>query len=97
MPKYPGGDEALKEYIEKQKEEMLKKAESEGKKLKGKTYVNFVIQTDGSVAETKIARGSGSGYTDEKAIEIVKGMDNWTPGKQRGKPVSVSYTIPIEF
>ncbi|GET33123.1 hypothetical protein PbJCM13498_19860 [Prolixibacter bellariivorans] len=97
MPKYPGGDEALKEYIEKQKEEMLKKAESEGKKLKGKTYVSFVIQTDGSVAETKIARGSGSGYTDEKAAEIIKGMEKWSPGKQRGKPVSVSYTIPIEF
>jgi TonB family protein len=97
MPQYPGGDTALKEYIESQKEKMLKKAESEGKKLKGKSYVNFVIQTDGSVAKIKIARGSGSRYTDEKAIEIVKEMDNWTPGKQRGKPVSVSYTIPIEF
>lgn len=76
---------------------MLKKAESEGKKLKRKTYVNIVVQPDASVDKVKITRACGSSYLDEKAIEIVKGMDNWTPGKQRGKPVSVSYTIPIEF
>lgn len=97
MPKYPGGDEALKEYIESKKEEMLKQAESEGKTLKGKVYVNFVVQTDGSVAEVKIVRSSGSQYLDENGIGIVKGMPKWTPGKQRGKPVSVSYTLPITF
>ena len=97
MPQYPGGDDALKAYIESKKEEMLKKAESEGKTLKGKAYVNFVVQPDGSVGQVKITRASGSKYLDEKAIEIVKGMEKWTPGTQRGKAVAVNFVVPIEF
>lgn len=97
MPQYPGGQPALARYIEDQKKEIIQEATAEGKTLKGKVYINFVVQTDGSVAQAKIVRSSGSRYLDDKGVEIVKGMQKWTPGKQRGKPVSVSYTLPITF
>lgn len=97
MPQYPGGQPALARYIDDKKKEIVQKAKAEGKTLKGKVYVNFVVQTDGSVGQVKITKASGSKYLDEKAIEIVKGMEKWSPGKQRGKPVRVSFVVPIEF
>jgi len=97
MPQYPGGQPALARYIDDQKKEIVREAKAEGKTLKGKAYVNFVVQPDGSVGQVKIAKASGSKYIDKKAIEIVKGMDKWSPGKQRGKAVPVNFAVPIEF
>ncbi|GET30148.1 M56 family metallopeptidase [Prolixibacter sp. SD074] len=97
MPQYPGGQPALARYIDDQKKEIIQEAKAEGKTLKGKAYVNFVVQPDGSVGQVKITKASGSKYLDEKAIEIVKGMDKWSPGKQRGKAVPVNFAVPIEF
>lgn len=34
---------------------------------------------------------------DAIALELVKGMPTWSPGKEKGKPVHCSYTVPITF
>ncbi|MGB0931105.1 MAG: energy transducer TonB, partial [Chitinophagales bacterium] len=34
---------------------------------------------------------------DAEAIRVVKEMPKWNPGKQRGKPVRVAFTLPIRF
>jgi TonB family protein len=58
--------------------------------------VSFVIEKDGSVNEVKVLRSIGGGC-DEEAVRVVKAMPKWKPGKQEGKPVRVSYMMPINF
>ena len=41
-------------------------------------------------------RGIGGGC-DEEAVRVVKAMPKWNPGKQRGRPVRVLYSIPVIF
>lgn len=64
--------------------------------IQGKVFVQFVIEKDGSVSDVKVAR-SVDPSLDKEAIRVVKAMPKWKPGKQRGKPVRVSYTVPINF
>lgn len=64
--------------------------------LPGTVYVQFVVEKDGSISDVKVLRGIGGGC-DEEAVRVVKSMPKWKPGKQRGQPVRVYYTLPIDF
>jgi len=62
--------------------------------------IQFVVEKDGSVAETRVVRDIGAGC-GTAALKVVDAMNNmpqkWTPGKQRGRPVKVLYTLPVRF
>lgn len=93
MPSFPGGEAKLFEYLGKNiKYPQIAKEAG----ISGIVYVNFVVGTDGNISDVKVLRGIGGGC-DEEAIRVVKNMPQWTPGKQRGKPVKVSYNLPIRF
>jgi len=64
--------------------------------VQGKVYVKFVIEKDGSITDVQISRGVDASL-DKEAVRVIKAMPKWTPGKQRGKAVRVSYTLPINF
>jgi len=66
------------------------------KKIKGTIYVSFTVKENGEVTSPKVIRGINP-LLDNEAIRVVKLMPRWTPGKQKGKPVSVSFTIPFRF
>ncbi len=93
MPEFPGGTEKLFRYLGKNIEypPMAKDAG-----IKGKVYITFVVDKDGSITDVQVLRGIGGGC-DEEAIRVVKGMPKWSPGKQRGKSVRVQYNLPINF
>lgn len=63
--------------------------------VEGRVVVQFVIDKNGNITNPKIVRGIGAGC-DEEALRVIK-LARFKPGMQRGKPVSVSYTIPINF
>ncbi len=93
MPLFPGGDEALRMFLA----DHLKYPEVAKKNgIQGKVYVTFVVDVDGSVTDTKIARGVDPAL-DKEALRVVNLLPNWTPGKQKGEAVKVSYTVPINF
>ncbi|MBL4715831.1 MAG: energy transducer TonB, partial [Bacteroidia bacterium] len=50
----------------------------------------------GRVEKAHILKGIGGGC-DEEALRVVNMMPNWNAGKQRGKAVSVWFTLPIKF
>ncbi len=50
----------------------------------------------GEVEDVKIVRGVHF-LLDLEAKRVVEAMPVWTPGKQKGEPVDVSYTVPINF
>jgi len=93
MPEYPGGIDALRMFLAQNIKYPVKAQE---KGTQGKVFVNFVVEKDGTVGMVKIARGT-SPDLDAEAVRVVKLMTNWTPGKNSGKPVRVSYTLPINF
>lgn len=64
--------------------------------IQGKVFVQFVIEKDGSITDVKVLRGVDASL-DKEAIRVVQAMPKWNPGKQRGKAVRVSYTLPINF
>lgn len=65
-------------------------------KTEGKVFVKFVIEKDGSITNVAIAR-SVNELLDAEAVRVVKAMPAWSPGKQKGKPVRVAFTVPINF
>jgi len=64
--------------------------------IQGRVYVQFVVETNGAVTNVKVTR-SVDPSLDKEAIRAVKNSPKWKPGKQRGRSVRVSYTIPVTF
>jgi TonB family protein len=93
MPLYPGGESAMMEYVAKN---IVYPQEARDKEISGCVFVGFIVEKDGSIGEVKLLSGIGGGC-DEEAIRVIKDMPKWKPGKQDGKPVRVSYQMPIFF
>lgn len=89
MPNFPGGKEAMMKYISGKVKYPITKAS-------GRVVVQFIVDTNGAVVEPKVVR-SVSPKLDQAALDAVKGMPKWEPGKLNGKPVRVKYNIPINF
>jgi len=66
--------------------------------IQGNVYVGFTVMEDGSIQEVQIKQGiSGGKVCDDEALRVIRSFPNWTPGKITGKPVRVSYVLPIRF
>ena len=92
-PEFPGGPAKLLEYVQKNLKYPMMARESD---IQGRVFVNFVVEKDGSISNVKVLRGIGGGC-DEEAVRVVQSLPKFKPGKQRGNPVRVSYTLPIVF
>ena len=93
MPVFPGGmGECMKFFAMN----LRYPAVSQEACIEGEVIVEFLVGKDGSISEVKVKRGV-SPELDAEAIRVVSKMPNWTPGKQRGKPINVRYEIPIMF
>ena len=93
MPEFPGGDLALRKWIADHIKYPVIAAENG---IQGKVYVQFVVDRDGSISNARVARGVDSSL-DQEALRVVNNLPKWKPGMQRGKPVRVSFTVPINF
>lgn len=93
MPSFLGGPVDLFNFLSKN---IKYPSEARKNKVKGRVYVSFVVEKNGSLSNIKVLRGIGSGCNEE-AIRVVKSMPKWNPGKQRGKIVRVQYNLPIRF
>ena len=93
MPKFPGGNLALMRYIWKNvKYPSICKEYN----ITGKVYVSYIVDKQGEVTNVKIVRGVDKNL-DAEAVRVVKSLPKYTPGTQRGKPVRVMFTMPINF
>ena len=94
MPEFPGGQQALFKYLaENVKYPVI--AQENG--IQGRVICQFVVNKDGSIVDVVAVRSSGEPSLDKEAIRVIKSMPKWKPGKQRGKPVRVKYTVPVNF
>ena len=91
MPNFPGGIQEFYKFVGKTyryPREALKN------QVSGRLVLTFVIEKDGSLVDIKSLRDLGF-ETSEEAIRMLKESPSWIPGKQRGIPVRVQYTLPI--
>ena len=94
MPEFPGGQQALFKYLgENVKYPVI--AQENG--IQGRVVCQFVVNKDGSIVDVVVVRSSGDASLDKEAIRVINSMPKWKPGKQRGKPVRVKYTVPVNF
>ena len=94
MPEFPGGQQALFKFLaENVKYPVI--AQENG--IQGRVICQFVVNKDGSIVDVVAVRSSGEPSLDKEAIRVIQSMPKWKPGKQRGKPVRVKYTVPVNF
>ena len=93
MPSFPGGMEALMQYLAKN---MRYPVEAQKNKVQGRVVVGFIVSKDGDIKKAHILRGVDP-ELDAEAIRVIESMPRWMPGMQRGKAVAVSYTLPVMF
>jgi TonB family protein len=93
LPSFPGGLEAFGKFLASN---IKYPAIAKNNKIQGRVYCIFVVEKDGSLSNIRVVRGLGSGC-DEEAVRVLAISPKWDPGIQNGRPVRVSYTIPIFF
>ena len=64
--------------------------------VEGRVYVSFTVDSKGEVTDVKIVKGLGSGL-DEETMRAISALPRFIPGKQNGREVSVSFTVPITY
>ena len=55
-----------------------------------------MVDEQGKVTNAKIARGVDPSL-DKESLRVIKELKTWSPGKEKGKAVKVSYTLPINY
>lgn len=66
------------------------------KNIEGRVLVKFVVDENGFVKNVTIAK-SVYPSIDSTALAVIRKMPKWKPGRSKGKPVKVYYTLPIKF
>ncbi len=93
MPVYPGGEEAMIQFIQ---ENLKYPVRAKDNQTEGKVVLTFVVDESGAIKDIKVLRDIGDGC-GQAAIDVIKKMKPWNPGKQNGKSVQVQFTLPVDF
>ena len=93
QPEFPGGTAALLEYLRKN---IKYPAICRENNIQGRVLVTFIVNKDGAIVEPEVVK-SVNPSLDKEALRVISTMPNWKPGSQRGKPVRVKYTVPVNF
>jgi protein TonB len=68
----------------------------DSKGVKGKVFIGFIVNVDGSLSDFKIVKGLADPF-DKSALETLKKMPNWIPAKQNNKPIRTKMVMPVWF
>lgn len=93
MPEYPGGIQALFEYLQ---QNVKYPEDAKKQKIEGRVIATFVVETDGSINNVEVVKPAFPSL-DAEAVRVLSAMPKWKPGMQSGKAVRVKYTVPINF
>lgn len=93
MARYPGGENAMIQYLKKNTIYPKKARKNE---IEGTVYINFIVNKSGDLVKIKVAK-SVDPLLDEEAIRVVSNMGKWIPGEIDGEKISLYFTLPIKF
>jgi protein TonB len=91
QPEFPGGNDALMQYI---KERAY--YPSPDICVQGRVVLRFVVMSSGDIKDIEVLRSLHPDF-DKIAIEAVKSMPQWIPAKRNGQPVDCYYVLPVSF
>lgn len=97
MPEFPGGQAEMMKYIMSR---IVYPELEKQNNIEGLAIIQFIVEPNGQISNVTTAPGAESRASQslrEEAIRVIKTMPAWKPGKQRGKPVKVKFTIPVRF
>lgn len=92
-PSFPGGDAAMYQWLNSQ---IVYPAAASEEGISGKVTVQFIVEKDGRVSNVHVVRGKHPAL-DAEAKRVVSKMPKWTPGRNNGQPVRVTYNLPVTF
>lgn len=92
-PMFPNGDVAMMKFVA---DNIVYPVSALEEGVQGKVIVSFIIEKNGALSDVKVVRGMHPGL-DKEAVRVVKKMPNWTPGYNKGRPVRVTYLLPVTF
>lgn len=93
QPEFPGGQQAMRNYISNN---LVYPVQAVKDGIKGRVLVSFIVEKDGSITNPEIVK-SVHPLLDAEALRLVTNMPKWTPGIHLGFPRRVKYTIPVNF
>jgi periplasmic protein TonB len=94
MPSFKGGDiNKFREWVQKR---TTYPQEAIERKIHGKVFLTFIIETDGSVSNVTVVKGVDP-LIDDEALKSIRESPKWSPGLQRGQPVRVRYSMSLNF
>lgn len=93
MPEYPGGMQALFEFL---KQNIKYPEDAQKQKVEGRVLAKFVVETDGSISNIEVVKHAFPSL-DAEAERVIQSMPKWMPGKQKGQPVRVKFVLPVSF
>jgi len=94
MPTFRGGDVQRFSNWVKERVKYPQIAQENG--IQGKVFIGFIVEPDGSVSNVTVLRSVDKSLDDE-AVRVVTSSPRWSPGKQRGAPVRVRFSITVNF
>ena len=94
QPEFPGGNAELMKFF---KDNIKYPKISRDNGSQGRTFVKFIVNSDGSIQDANVIRSSGDIYLDKEAIRVIEAMPKWKPGRQLGKAVRVEFVLPVNF
>lgn len=96
MPQFPGGNEALRNYLATE----LRYPQSAAEKgIEGKVIVRFIVLSDGHIGPVRVDDSAlqADPELEKEAVRLIAEMPRWTPGRHHGKEMAVKCVIPVEF
>lgn len=92
-PSFPGGEQAMYLWLS---ENMVYPAEATEQGISGRVVVQFIVERDGTITNVQVVRPRHQALNRE-ALRLVESMPRWEPAEINGKPVRVSYILPVTF
>ena len=92
MPQFPGGAAELIKFLRLP----MSGDAMNGNGAIGRVILQFVIEKDGTVTNSRVARGVDP-YLDKAALKLLENMPLWTPGMQDANKVRVLMTVPVNY
>lgn len=93
MPSFPGGETEMQKFI---RDNLKYPVVAQESGIQGRVTIRFVVTKDGDISEVTVVRGIDPSC-DKEAVNVVKKMPKWIPGKQNGRAVPVYFTLPVVF
>ncbi|QCR21125.1 energy transducer TonB [Pontibacter sp. SGAir0037] len=91
MPRFPGGEDSLTAYLNKNNQWRVGQST-----IEGRVVVGFVVSEKGELKEIEVLK-SLCQSCDKEAIRLVESMPEWIPAEENGKPVPKRMMLPISF